>query len=154
MIFVDCYFYLVDCLFLSSGIEKMSQSKLSSLLKYRFVRRPTETSSQSSDSTTQPPSQVSTQPPVTPERPKPVSLPVTPSLGRSAREFVKEDILFKQPLWPSALGLDFAPVVLSSLFYVESSIKVCFSEDVIHVAASVIPCIVIFLDILFNLPST
>ena len=56
----------------------MSQSKLSSLLKYRFIKRG-EGSSQSSDTTTQPPSQVSTQPPITPEKPSPTSLPVTPS---------------------------------------------------------------------------
>lgn len=81
----------------------MSQSKLSSLLKYRFIKRPSSTtSSQSSDDSTQPPSETSTQPPVTPDkgvyascpvtptqqltpnRPKPFSLPVTPSQGSNA----------------------------------------------------------------------
>ena len=62
------------------------------------------------------------------------------------------DILFKQALCPGALDQDFALEWLllfyvgSSIIYVESSIKVCFSEAVI--AASVKPCIMIVLDIL------
>ena len=42
------------------------------------------------------------------------------------------NILFKHTLEPRVLHLDFfSQVVLSSLFYIESNIKVCFSEAVI-----------------------
>ena len=61
------------------------------------------------------------------------------------------DILFKHALWPGALHLDFMLEWLCCDFtssYIESSIKVCFSEEVI--AASVKPSLVIFLDILFK----
>ena len=57
------------------------------------------------------------------------------------------DIFFRHSLWPSALDLDITFEWLS-WFYVESSTKVRCCETVI--AASVKPCIVIVLDILFK----
>ena len=62
------------------------------------------------------------------------------------------DILFKYALYPSDLGFVLgwlcSDFTLSSIIYIESSSKVHFSEAVI--AASVKPCILIFLDILFK----
>ena len=57
------------------------------------------------------------------------------------------NILFKHALWRCPWSRFHTPVTLS-WFYVESSIKVCFSAAVI--AASVKTCIVIVLDILLK----